>query len=333
MQNTFGGLLLLVLAGTMNASFALPMKFARGWVWENTWLLWSVFALLVLPTVLAFSTVPDYGSVLSGADRTLVMVVLCGVAWGVAQVLFGLALDKIGIALTFSIVLGLSAAMGSLIPLIRFHRDQLFAPAGLVSIGGIALVLAGVTVSAIAGKIRDRNRDEQGSKSGFGVGLAMAIISGVCASMMNVGFAYGSPLSDAAAGRGTSPLWLSGAIWMPLLAGGAIPNVLYCLFLLQKNKSGTNYKSRTARNSGLALVMAFLWFSSSIIYGVSTAFLGSLGKVVGWPLFMSLIVIIAGIIGVATGEWKGSDPRALRVQGLAVLILICAVLVLSRATA
>ena len=46
MQNTAGGMCLLILAGMMNASFSLPMKFIRSWAWENTWLLWSIFALL-----------------------------------------------------------------------------------------------------------------------------------------------------------------------------------------------------------------------------------------------------------------------------------------------
>ena len=35
--------------------------------------------------------------------------------------------------------------------------------------------------------------------------------------------------------------------------------------------------------------------------------MGSLGTVVGWPLFMSLIVITASIWGVLTGEWRGID--------------------------
>lgn len=332
MQNTSGGLLLLVLAGVMNATFSLPMKFTRGWKWENTWLLWSLFALVLVPGMLAFSTVPGYGSVLAAAGGVLLPVVLCGAAWGVAQVLFGRALDKIGIALTFSIVLGLSAAVGSLIPLLRFHSDQLFARGGLVSLAGIALVLAGVATSAVAGKLRDRGRDAQTATSGFGAGLGMAIASGICASMMNVGFAYGSPLSDVAASRGTSVLWLSGAVWMPLLLGGAVPNVLYAVYLLRKNKSAENFPANAGRNIGLTLVMALLWFGSSVVYGVSTLWLGDLGKVVGWPLFMSLIVIVAGAVGLATGEWKNSGSKALRVQGLAVLILVCAIVVLSRAT-
>lgn len=332
MQNTSGGLLLLLIAGMMNASFAVPMKFTREWGWENTWLTWSVFALLALPLLLAFSVVPGYSELLRHAQSTAIVVALCGAAWGVAQVLFGLALARIGIALTFSIVLGLSAAMGSLIPLVRFHSSELFTRSGSISIAGIALVLVGVGVCAVAGRMRDRGRANDESSSSFGVGLLMAVTSGICASMMNVGFAYGGPLSDAAAARGTNTLWLSDAIWAPLLIGGAIPNILYCIFLLQKNKTTTHFAFHSGRNTMLAFAMAVLWFGSSIIYGVSTIFLGALGKVVGWPLFMSLIVILAGILGLATGEWKGSDPRALRIQGLATLILICAVVVLSRAT-
>jgi len=32
-----------VVAGVLNASFALPMKFTRRWAWENTWAVWSVW--------------------------------------------------------------------------------------------------------------------------------------------------------------------------------------------------------------------------------------------------------------------------------------------------
>jgi L-rhamnose-H+ transport protein len=334
MQNTPGGVCLLILAGVMNASFALPMKFVRSWAWENTWLLWSVFALLLLPSALAFATIPAFGSVLGSAGTVVMVVALCGAAWGVAQVLFGLALDKIGIALTFSIVLGLSAAMGSLIPLLRLHSDRVFTRSGFVSLAGIALVLLGVAISAVAGKMRDRAKHTETAKNAnFGAGLLMAITSGVCASMMNVGFAYGAPLASAAANHGANSLWLTDAIWVPLLLGGAVPNLLYCLYLLTARKTVANYTGQTlGRNLSLTFAMGVLWFGSSVLYGIATAFLGELGPVVGWPLFMSLIVIVASVLGVWTGEWRSAAKSALRVQGLAVLVLVIAVLVLSRAT-
>lgn len=325
---------LLIIAGVMNASFALPMKFVRTWAWENTWFMWSLFALLLLPCALAFAVIPSFASILAGGGSTMLLVALYGAAWGVAQVLFGLALDRIGIALTFSIVLGLSAAMGSLIPLIRLHSDRLLTKSGFISIAGIALVLLGVAVSAVAGKMRDQTQKE-GTKSSdhFGLGLFMAIASGVCASMMNVGFVYGAPLARAAAAHRANTLWLTDAIWVPLLAGGAVPNLLYCIYLLSKKRTARHYSdSSLGRNLSLAFAMAILWFGSSVLYGIATAFLGDLGPVVGWPLFMSLIVIVASLLGLWTGEWRNAGSRAVRVQGLAVLVLVCAVVVLSRAT-
>jgi L-rhamnose-H+ transport protein len=333
MHNIVGSMCLLILAGIMNASFSLPMKFVRAWAWENTWLAWSAFALLLLPGALALATIPAFGGILAGAGGVVLAVAVCGAAWGVAQVLFGLALEKIGIALTFSIVLGLSAAMGGLIPLVRLHREKLLTHAGLVSLAGIALVLLGVTVSAVAGRMRDRSQHTEARTAHFGVGLLMAIVSGVCASMMNVGFSFGAPLSAAAALHHANALWRTDAIWVPLLAGGAVPNLLYCVYLLRKRKSSGNYTAATAvRNGLLAVAMAVLWFGSSVFYGIATVFLGDLGPVVGWPLFMSLIVIVASVLGVWTGEWRNAGSRALQVQGLAVLILVCAVIVLSRAT-
>lgn len=334
MHNRVAGMVLLIIAGMMNASFALPMKYVRTWAWENTWLLWSIVALLVLPVSLAFATIPGFASIYTGHGSVVLAVALCGAAWGVAQVMFGLALDRIGIALTFSIVLGLSAAMGSLIPLIRQHAGQLFAAPGLISLAGIALVLLGVSVSAVAGRMRDRARHMEAAKSEhFGTGLLLAIVSGVCASMMNVGFAYGGSLTAAAAAHGADSLWQTDAIWVPLMAGGALPNIAYCVYLLLRRNTAAKFSgSGFLRNTSFAATMGLLWFGSSVLYGIATVFLGDLGPVVGWPLFMSLIVIVASILGLWTGEWHDAGERAPRMQGLAVLVLVAAVVVLSRAT-
>ena len=120
MAETTTGLLLLFIAGVMNASFTLPMKFTRRWAWENTWLIWTIFALVLLPPVITLLTVEHVGQVYAEAGTSLILTVAAfGAGWGVAQVLFGLAVEVIGIALTFSIVLGMSAAIGSMIPLVR----------------------------------------------------------------------------------------------------------------------------------------------------------------------------------------------------------------------
>ncbi len=151
------GGLFIVIAGLMNASFTLPMKRMRQWPWENAWLIWSVNALLLLPIIASFMTIPNLALLYMRVDgSTLFEVGSYGAGWGMAQVLFGLAVDQIGVALGFSIVLGVSAAVGTLIPIFRLHSTMLFSQSGLMLLSGLALVVPGVSFCAIAGQNRER---------------------------------------------------------------------------------------------------------------------------------------------------------------------------------
>jgi L-rhamnose-H+ transport protein len=334
MESATASIALLILAGTMNASFTLPMKFTRRWAWENTWAIWSLWALLILPFVAAYLTVPRLGLVYAQAGaKIVVLVAACGLAWGIAQVLFGMAVDAIGIALAFAIVLGLSAAMGSLLPFFQLHSEKVLTSAGLGVLLGVLLVLVGVSVCAIAGRKREQasTMDRKPGLS-FTAGLACAILSGVGAAAMNFGVAYGGPLMNAATAAGADPAWKTNAVWLPLMAAGAIPNLFYCFFLMRMKGTLANYSMRgTGAYWGLAALMAFLWFTSSLLYGVASGRLGELGPILGWPFFMSLIVIVASILGIVTGEWKGAGKAPLRIQIAGVAILVVAVIVLSTA--
>jgi L-rhamnose-H+ transport protein len=331
MSGAFAGLAILVVAGIMNASFTLPMKFTRRWSWENTWLAWSLIALLVLPTVAAWATIPHLAEVYqSVAVSILVAVVFLGMGWGVAQLLFGLAVDWIGIALTFSLVLGTSAGAGALVPFIRLHPERLNTPAGYGVIAGVLLVFAGVLTCAYAGRQRERaTQTSTGSRRNVTVGLALAIICGLAASLMNLGVVFGAPLSHAALQFGAKEFNASNVIWLPLLYGGAVPNILYCLWLLKKNGSTMKFGSGGVNHWALSGVMAIFWFGSTLLYGLSATQMGSLGPILGWPLFMSLIVIAASLLGMFTGEWKDSGAAPLRIQWIGVGLLIIAVFVLA----
>ncbi|HWR15713.1 MAG TPA: L-rhamnose/proton symporter RhaT [Terriglobales bacterium] len=331
------GLLILLVAGVTNASFSLPMKFTRRWAWENTWFVWSIYSLILLPPIIAFSTVSDVGGVYGKVGYGIVATVAAfGAGWGIAQVLFGLAIDAIGIALSFSIVLGLSAALGSLIPFIRLHPEKLLSSAGFTIITGVVLVVVGVAICAVAGRRREHAQAKDAATAGkpsFARGLAIAITSGICASFMNFGVAFGGPIIDAAANSGTKPVWAINAIWLPLMMAGSIPNIFYCVYLMRKNNTGKRFSEQgTGSYWGLAFIMAAFWFGSTLLYGISTGKLGELGAVLGWPLFMSLIVITASLLGILTGEWKGTGKTPLRIQIAGVAVLVLAVFVLAKAS-
>jgi len=331
MNAAASGLLILVLAGVMNASFTLPMKYARRWAWENTWLAWTIFALLVLPPAVTVLTIPHLGEVYRSVTSNIVLEVIgFGAGWGVAQVFFGLAVDAIGIALTFSLVLGTSAAVGTLVPLLRLHPGRLNSPAGHGVLAGVALVIAGVLVCAIAGRRREKALQlSAGPQKNITLGLALAILCGFGASFVNFGLAFGAPLVESARASGASALNASNAVWMPLMLAGAAPNVLYCLWLLRKNRTGDKFPAGGVGHWTLAFVMAVCWFGSTLLYGLSTVKLGAWGPILGWPLFMSLIVITASLLGMFTGEWKNSGASPLRIQWAGVALLVLAVFVLA----
>src|SRR5450631_2761752 len=142
----------VLIAAMANASFSLPMKWMTRWSWENIWLIWSVWSLLIFPLLAAYATVPQlfagYGEVTPGA---VARVVFFGFAWGIAQVLFGLSVDRIGMALTFSIVLGTSAAVGTIVPFIRLHPELLATRPGAFVVAGILCVVGGMVLCARAG--------------------------------------------------------------------------------------------------------------------------------------------------------------------------------------
>jgi L-rhamnose-H+ transport protein len=333
MSSTSCGIVILLIAGVTNASFTMPMKYARKWAWENIWLAWTVFALVVLPLATALVTIPNLSMVYRSATPNIILEVFgFGAGWGVAQVFFGIAVDMIGITLAFSVVLGTSAAVGSLIPMVSLHRASLSSKAGYAVLGSIALILLGVMLCAAAGRIREgSSAHSTSSPKRNSHGLLLAVLCGLLASFMNFGVAFGTPLVEVARSFGASRLNAINAIWLPLLLAGAVPNVAYCLWLLKRNRSGIRYQVGRS-HWALAAIMAVFWFGSTVLYGRAVGQLGTWGPILGWPLFMSLIVITATMLGMITGEWKDCGPLPIRIQWTGVTVLVLAIFVLAGAT-
>jgi L-rhamnose-H+ transport protein len=330
MSNTSSGIANLIIAGIANASFTMPMKYARKWAWENTWLAWSVFALVVLPVVAALVTIPNLSMVYRSATPHIILEICgFGAGWGVAQVFFGIAVDMIGIALAFSIVLGTSAAVGSLIPMVSLHREHLNSAAGYVVLGAIAFVLLGVILCAAAGRMREAaNLQSVASQKRTSQGLLLSFLCGLGASLMNFGVAFGTPLVQVARSFGADRLNAINAVWLPLMLAGSVPNISYCAWLMKRNHSGQRFRLGHS-HWALAATMAVFWFGSTLLYGLAAGQLGVWGPILGWPLFMSLIVITATLLGVFTGEWKDYGPVPIRIQWAGVTVLVLAVFILA----
>lgn len=155
-MNTELGVLLAMAGGVMVGNCMVPLNYLRSWRWENAWIVFSLVALLILPWSMAFLRVPHLLSVYAHVDgSSFVMPFVYGAGWGVAQVLFGLAVVRIGMALAFAITIGLSAALGTLVPILFKDSHMLATGRGCVLLLGLFLMLAGVVACSWAGRQRE----------------------------------------------------------------------------------------------------------------------------------------------------------------------------------
>lgn len=324
------GVSLSLLAGALNGSFATPTKFARRWNWENIWSVWAVVAMFILPWVLAYFTVPNLPDVyLGGGHRhEIELLLVFGAGFGLAQVFFGLGIAALGLSLNFAIAIGISTALGSIVPLVFLESDLLLTPKGAMILLGVAIVIAGIVVSAIAGRLKESHTAERELRStekhmSFGMGLLMCVLAGLGSPLNNFGLAFGKPLVERAAILGASPAYETNVIWAPLLTASVVPYLIYCAYLWWKNRSfGLFGASGTAVNWILGIVMAALWMASLEVYGDAATSMADLGPILGWPLFMSVIIIASNIWGFATGEWGGCGRKPISVMLGAIALLV-----------
>jgi L-rhamnose-H+ transport protein len=323
------GIALIVIGGWMQGSYYLGLKWTKPWKWENIWLTYAAFALVILPIILAVVTVPEFGRVFTLAPSgALAKVFLYGAGWGIGSVLSGLGVDRVGLAMGVAILIGIAAALGALIPLVVNTPELVFKPKGLLVILSVIVLLVGVALVGIAGKKRDASKaagSQSGQKGSFTVGLLICIFSGIFSCMLNLAFSFSKPVAQAAVVAGASAGGAQNFVWMVTLLGGFIANAFYTSFLLTRNRTWKNFSMpKSGRVALLGFVMGLLWYAGVLFYGRGAGIMGQLGTVAGWPIFMATMIIFSTIWGFVTGEWKNSSSQAKRFMLAGLIVLIVA---------
>jgi L-rhamnose-H+ transport protein len=335
-QALLWGIGMVTLAGILQGSFAAPMKRMPAWRWENSWLLFALSGLIIFPWMVNFATVPNLAGVYAGTSpSTLIKVLLFGTLWGVGSTLFGLAISRVGMALGFALILGITSSFGSLIPMAILHPEQLLARRGLALIAGSAIMVLGLAFLALAGRTREKDLGTgKGARSGFAFGLVLCIFSGIFSSMMNFSFVFGDELRVRALQSGASNAMAANPIWALTVTGGFVANFLYCVYLLNKNRTWSVFReANSSPHWLLGILMGSLWFGGTVLYGVGAASLGALGGIVGWPIFMTIDILAALFWGAVSGEWRGASRRALIYNWTGVGVLLVAIAVISAGNA
>lgn len=330
------GSVIVLIAGVLQGIYALPMKFAKRWNYENIWLLFTVNALVVFPWAVTVATVPHLGAVYRATPiTTLIAIAGFGLCWGIGVTLIGLGLNMLGIGLGFAVILGLSASVGSLIPLFVLNPEKIATYQGHVYMFGTFIMLIGVACGARAGFLRDKGqKTETGEddipKRSFFTGLLIVTVAGLLSASLNFCYAFGGAATAAAEAQGASPIWSSNVITALATTGGFVANLIYCGYLLWNNSTTRLFWSDGAGWNWLCgVIMAVCWFGGQAMYGLGSSRSGDLGTVVSWPLLMGMIIITSNIAGFLAGEWEGTSRLSRMYLGCSMVVMLAALGILA----
>lgn len=363
------GAVLILVAGVVAGLFTFPMRFVKGWEWENSWTVYSIFGQVIFPWIIVMSAVPDVFGIKNGTDTVvsiyaevetmdLVKVCLFGAGWGIGGVLFGLGCQAVGDSLGFSIILGLTSALGTAIPLLVLTPELAGEKEGIYTWIGLVIVIIGLAVLAKAGGRKDKEQKvestyettpllindplskipaQKKASTSFALGLVICLVSGIFSPMLSLAFNFGGGIVNASKSHGASPIIASLSVWPPAVNCGCIVNLIFCFYKLTVNKTwGLFWQGPVLKNWTLGASMGLFWFGGNIMYGIGgTLVPGTTGAVIGWPIFMVGMVLCANVTGLAWGEWKGTSKATIQllVVGLVLLLIATIVIALGKAPA
>jgi hypothetical protein len=260
--------------------------------------------------------------------RTTALVCFYGALWGSGSVLFGISLLRLGIAAANALVCSIVALAASLGPLLFGYARIAPRQAPILGIG-LATLIAGIIMCARSTQLRDGGA---GRHRHWATGVLIAVAAALLSSMLNIGFAAGTPLTAAASAHGYSRLVGSLIIWIPVLAGGFAVGLAYTSYLVQRGRSWSLFHSAGAGASWTrAIAMSVLWFGAIAIYGYGAEHVGPSGVVFGPAMTAGGSIVTSNVWGVARGEWPAAGPR--RVMYAATVILVVSFCLLAAAKA
>jgi L-rhamnose-H+ transport protein len=259
------------------------------------------------------------------------MAMFFGALWGFGGLTFGLSIRYLGVALGQSIALGLCAAFGTLIPPIVAGENLFQSTAGLLTMAGVSITVAGIAVIGYAGSLKGREMSEKEKRDAvkeFALkkGIFIAVFAGIMSSCFNFGFEAGKPIETVALAHGTNPLFQKNPTLVFILLGGFITNLAYCGYLNIKNKTYRDYFSVPGsvllNNLIFTFMAGFLWFLQFHFFGMGSSKLPEGMAVFGWSILMALNIAISNIWGIFLNEWKGVKSKTIIVLSAGILLLI-----------
>lgn len=324
------GIIFAILAGVMLGFYAMPEKFVKNYVFENTWGLCFLFMLWVAPFFIAFSMIDNFGQVLSDVGTPVLLKMLIpSFLWGVGMLMWGKAINHIGLSLGFSIFIGTIVFIGSLLP---FFIYGLPATNVLLTILlGITIILVGIIMNGRAGILREGSEQKPEGGSSMLLGITIAVIGGLLCTGFNVANELGKDAIAEAIATNGNPSWLTSvaSMFIVYVSGGLFVIPYFAIQINRKKLWGSFKVEGAVKNISLTALMALLNFTASIMFAYSAFVLGKAGGTIGYAIFNTMSVVVAVVGGIATKEWVSAQPKAKTALYIGLAAMITGVVVIA----
>jgi len=346
------------LGGLASGSFYVPFKGVKKWSWEVYWLAGGFFSWVIMPWVVALLTTPNLFNVLSEqSGSTLFWTYFWGVMWGFGGLTFGLTMRYLGMSLGMAVALGLTALFGTYMPPIFNGTiiQQLHTIPGQIILIGMIVCLVGIMIAGAAGLSKEKEMSEEQKRASikeFNLkkGILVAIFSGIMSSCMSYGLVAGTPISESAVSYGASKMWSGFPKLIIVMAGGFTTNLIWCFYLLLKNKTMHEFFSKEVktnesqnRNSSAGSVKVPLlanfffsalagtvWYFQYFFYTMGETQMGKY-QFSSWTLHMASIIIFSSLWGIYLKEWNNTSGLTKFLLGLALFTLVGSTIILGYA--
>ncbi len=345
-MHLLSGVLFHFIGGLASGSFYVPYKKVKGWAWESLWIVGGLFSWLIAPPIAAWLTIPDFINIIKETELAILgYTYLFGLLWGIGGLTYGLGIRYLGVGLGSSIILGLTMVFGSLMPSFYYQLNptegkeafEVFYTVrwGIITLIGLAVCITGIILCGKAAVIKEKElgggKDESNTEFRFGLGITLAIISGILSACFNFGIEAGKPMADVAnqiwkvnnINQGEF-LFQNNVTYILILWGGLTTNFLWCLLLNFKNKTFKDYTNKKApltKNYLLCALAGTTWYLQFFFYGMGESKMGN--GATSWILHMAFIILIANLWGVLLKEWKGVSKKGYStiISGIALIII------------
>lgn len=314
-SNPIMGTFIHAIGGGAAACCYLPQEKIKSWSYESFWIVQALFAWLIVPIVVGFITVPELLKVYCEAPlHAIVVPILLGALYGFGGMAFGFAIRHIGYSLTYTISIGISAIIGTIIPLLLTHSlvAQFIRPGGGVFFFGMFISLIGLILGGVAGYRKERDLAAAGNKSGgfnMSKGLFLTLFAGVLSGVFGVALFMAQPVAEIASEHGAGYFSANAAQILPSL-GCLATNLIW--FIRRSAKQGSLRelspscglsRGRYTSNFLLSSLAGSLWYLQFLFLGMANMRMGEF-EFAGWGIHMFMLIFFSFIVGLMMKEWR-----------------------------